>query len=124
MRRTGVAAVRATILSGVAVTIACGSRAGAPEPPRLSLAPCSVGGIEARYALLWAPSVLEVKLVGFYDVGRVFGPGEEVALTTTGLHHGGGGEVMARFGRNTVIVLGMGFGAEGSQFLFGTTWSY
>ena len=59
-----------------------------------------------------------------YDVGRVFGPGEEVALTTTGLHHGGGGEVMARFGRNTVIVLGMGFGAEGSQFLFGTTWSY
>jgi hypothetical protein len=47
-----------------------------------------------------------------------------VTLTTNGLHHGAGGEVAARFGRNTVIVFGMGFGNEGSQFLFGTTWSY
>jgi len=83
-----------------------------------------LGGIEARYALLWAPSVLEVKLVGFYDVGRVFGPGEEVAFTTEGLHHGGGGEIAVRFGRNSLITAGVGFGAEGSQFLFGTTWSY
>jgi outer membrane protein assembly factor BamA len=83
-----------------------------------------LGGLEARYALIWAPSVFEVKLVGFYDVGRVFGPGEEVTLTTRGLHQGAGGEVAARFGRNTLIVLGMGFGDEGSQFLFGTTWSY
>jgi outer membrane protein assembly factor BamA len=83
-----------------------------------------LGGVEARYALMWAPSVFEVKLVGFYDVGRVFAPGETVTLTTNGLHHGAGGEVAARFGRNTVIVFGMGFGNEGSQFLFGTTWSY
>ena len=83
-----------------------------------------VGGVEARYALLWAPSVLEVKLVGFYDVGRVFGPGEEVAFTTAGLHHGGGGEIAVRFGRNSLITAGVGFGAEGSQFLFGTTWSH
>ena len=49
MRKAGVAAaVRAAILSGVVATIACGSRAGPPEPPRLSLAPCSVDGIEAR----------------------------------------------------------------------------
>jgi pimeloyl-ACP methyl ester carboxylesterase len=49
MRKAGVAAaVRAAILSGVAATIACGSRAGPPEPARLSLAPCSVGGIDAR----------------------------------------------------------------------------
>lgn len=83
-----------------------------------------LGGVEARYALMWAPSVFEVKLVGFYDVGRVFAPGETVTLTTSGLHHGAGGEVAARFGRNTVIVFGVGFGNEGSQFLFGTTWSY
>jgi hypothetical protein len=83
-----------------------------------------LGGLEARYSLLWAPSVLEVKLVGFYDVGRVFGQGEDVRLTTDGLHHGGGGELAARFGRNTLIVLGVGAGAEGAQFLFGTTWSY
>jgi outer membrane protein assembly factor BamA len=83
-----------------------------------------LGGLEARYSLLWAPSVLEVKLVGFYDVGRVFGQGEDVRFTTDGLHHGGGGELAARFGRNTLIVLGVGAGAEGAQFLFGTTWSY
>lgn len=83
-----------------------------------------LGGLEARYALLWAPSVLEAKLVAFYDVGRVFGPGEEVAFTTDGLHHGAGGEIAVRFGRNSLITAGIGFGAEGSQFLFGTTWSY
>ena len=68
--------------------------------------------------------MLEAKLVAFYDVGRVFGPGEEVALTTDGLHHGAGGEIAVRFGRNSLITAGVGFGAEGSQFLFGTTWSY
>lgn len=83
-----------------------------------------LGGLEARYALLWAPSVLEVKLVGFYDVGRVFAPGEEVTFTTAGLHHAGGGEAVVRFGRNTLLVLGLGVGSEGSQFLFSTTWSY
>src|SRR5439155_285319 len=41
-----------------------------------------IGGLEARYALLWIPSLVEVKLVAFYDAGRVFGPGEAVRLTT------------------------------------------
>lgn len=83
-----------------------------------------LGGIEARYSLLWAPSVLEVKIVGFYDVGRVFAPGETVRLTTDGLHHGAGAEVAARFGRNSLLVGGVGFGSEGAILLFGTTWSY
>ena len=83
-----------------------------------------LGGIEARYALLWAPSILELKLVAFYDAARVFGPGETVRLTTQGLHHGAGGELALRFGRNTLLTAGWGFGSEGSQFLFGTTWSY
>jgi outer membrane protein assembly factor BamA len=52
-----------------------------------------LGGLEARYALLWAPSIVELELVAFYDAGRVFGPGEAVRLTTQGLHHGGGGEL-------------------------------
>jgi len=83
-----------------------------------------LGGIEARYALLWAPSILELKVVAFYDAARVFGPGETVRLTTQGLHHGAGGELALRFGRNTLITGGVGFGTEGSQFLFGTTWSF
>lgn len=83
-----------------------------------------LGGIEARYALLWAPSILELKLVGFYDAARVFGPGEAVRLTTRGLHHGAGGELALRLGRNSLITGGVGFGNEGSQFLFGTTWSF
>jgi hypothetical protein len=36
---------------------------------------------------------MELKLVGFYDTGRVFGPGEAVRLTTVGLHRSGGAEV-------------------------------
>ena len=83
-----------------------------------------LGGLEARYALVWAPSVLELKLVAFYDVGRVFGPGEAVRLTTTGLHHSGGGELALRFLRNSLVVVGYGRGSEGGQLLFGTSWSY
>src|SRR5260370_30387557 len=44
-----------------------------------------IGGLEARYALVWAPSVLELKLVGFYDAGRVFGPGGARPLPNAGL---------------------------------------
>ncbi len=83
-----------------------------------------LGGLEARYALVLAPTLVEVKLVGFYDVGRVFGPGERVRLTTEGLHASGGGEVAIRFLRNTLMVMGVGAGSEGARFLFGTTWSY
>ncbi len=83
-----------------------------------------IGGLEARYGLVWAPSVLELKLVAFYDAGRVFGLGEAVRLTTSGLHHSGGGELALRFLRNSLIVVGYGRGSEGGQLLFGTSWSY
>jgi hypothetical protein len=83
-----------------------------------------LGGLEARYALLYAPSILEVKLVAFYDVGRVFGPGANLRFTTDGLHAGKGGELAVRFGRNGLLVVGVGFGEDGSQLLFGSTWSY
>lgn len=83
-----------------------------------------IGGVEARYALLWAPRLLEVKLVAFYDFGRVFAPGEAVRLTGTGLHSSAGGEVAVALVRNTLFVLGVGKGSEGAQLLFGTTWSY
>lgn len=82
-----------------------------------------LGGVEVRYALLYAPTILEVKLVGFYDVGRVFDAGG-LRLTTRDLHSSGGGELMLRLGRNGVLVLGAGFGEDGGQFLFGSTWSY
>jgi outer membrane protein assembly factor BamA len=82
-----------------------------------------LGGVEVRYALLYAPTVLEVKLVGFYDVGRVFDAGG-FRLTTRDLHSSAGGELMLRLGRNSVLVLGAGFGEDGGQFLFGSTWSY
>lgn len=81
-------------------------------------------GVEVRYALLWAPRLLELKLVAFYDCGRVFGPGEAVRLTGDGLHASAGGEVALALVRNTLFVLGVGKGTEGAQLLFGTTWSY
>lgn len=83
-----------------------------------------IGGLEARYALLLVPSLVEVKLVAFYDAGRVFGPGEGVRLTTTGLHRAGGAELAVRVLRNSLIVLGYGRGSDGGRFLFGTNWSY
>ena len=83
-----------------------------------------VGGVEARYALLWAPRLMEVKLVAFYDVGRVFAASERVRLTRDGLHSSAGGEIAVALVRNTLFVLGAGRGSEGTQLLFGTTWSY
>jgi hypothetical protein len=83
-----------------------------------------LGGIEARYGLLWAPTLFEVKLVGFFDAGRVFAPGEDVELTTEGLHHSGGGMLAARFGRNTLFALGGAAGPEGGRFLFEAGWSF
>jgi outer membrane protein assembly factor BamA len=83
-----------------------------------------IAGLEARYALLLVPSLVEVKLVAFYDAGRVFGGGEGVRLTTTGLHRAGGAEVAVRLLRNSLLVVGYGHGSDGGRFLFGTTWSY
>ena len=83
-----------------------------------------IGGVEARYALVWSPRVLEVKLVAFYDWGRVFAAGESVRLTTEGLHKSAGGEIAVVLLRNTLFVLGAGKGSDGTQLLFGTTWSY
>lgn len=82
-----------------------------------------LGSVEVRYALLYAPTLFELKLVGFYDVGRVF-PAGGLHLTRQDLHTSAGGEVMARLGRNGVLVLGAGFGEDGGQFFFGSTWSY
>ena len=83
-----------------------------------------LGGIEARYGLIWAPRLLEVKLFAFYDAGRVFGPGESVRLTREGLHSALGGGVAVSMLRNTLLILEFGRGSEGSQFTFATTWSY
>jgi len=83
-----------------------------------------IGGLEARYAVLLMPSLVEVKLVAFYDAGRVFAPGEGVRLTTTGLHRSGGAELAVRLLRNSLVCFGYGHGSDGGRFLFGTTWSY
>jgi outer membrane protein assembly factor BamA len=83
-----------------------------------------LGSLEARYALLFTPTILELKLVAFYDVGRVFDAGERWRVTSEGLHRSGGGELALRFLRNSLIVVGYGRGSEGGQLLFGTTWSY
>jgi len=88
-----------------------------------------LSGVEARYVVFSAPSeaklkIVELKLVAFYDAGRVFGPGETVRLTTTGLHRSGGAELALRFLRNSLMVVGYGRGSEGGQLLVGTTWSY
>src|SRR5207249_11972980 len=72
-----------------------------------------IGGLEARYALISVPSVVEVKLVGFYDAGRVFERGEAVRLTTTGLHGSGGAELALRLLRNSLLCMGYGHGSDG-----------
>jgi outer membrane protein assembly factor BamA len=81
-----------------------------------------LGGIEARYAIVRAPSVLELKVVAFYDAGRVFAAGERWTLSD--LHHAAGGELALRFLRNALVVAGAGVGADGTRFVFGTQWSY
>jgi len=83
-----------------------------------------LGGIEARYALVSSPTVVKLVLGGFYDTGRVFDPGESFQLTTSGLHHTGGGELALRFLRNALLVIGVGAGDEGAQLLFAGSWSY
>jgi outer membrane protein assembly factor BamA len=83
-----------------------------------------LGGLEARYAVLLVPSLVEVKLVTFYEAGRVFAPGEAVRLTTTGLHRAGGAEVAVRLLRNSLLVVGYGHGSDGGRFVFGTGWCY
>jgi hypothetical protein len=54
----------------------------------------------------------------------VFDTGNAFSLTTKDLHKSGGGELMLRLGRNGVLVAGAGFGEDGGQFFFGSTWSY
>lgn len=83
-----------------------------------------VGGLEARYAVVAVGDAVELKVVAFYDAGRVFGAGEAVRLTTTDLHRSGGAELALRLLRNSLLVLGYGRGSDGGQLLFGTSWSY
>jgi len=83
-----------------------------------------LGGLEGRYALVAFGDAVELKLVAFYDAGRVFGSGEAVRLTRAGLHESGGAELALRLLRNSLVVAGYGRGSEGGQFLFGTSWSY
>jgi surface antigen Omp85-like protein len=83
-----------------------------------------LGGLEVRYAPVWSPTVAELQIVGFYDAGRVFGPGEGVRVRTQGLHQSGGAEVAARFLRNTFVVVGVGLGSEGARGLVAAQWSY
>jgi outer membrane protein assembly factor BamA len=83
-----------------------------------------LGGIEARYGLLWSPRIMEVKLFAFYDAGRVFGPGEDLRLTRRGLHSALGGGVALALLRNTLVLLEAGKGTEPAQVTFATTWSF
>ena len=83
-----------------------------------------LGGLEARYGILWAPTLFELDLVAFYDAGRVFDEGTAVSLTTKGLHTSAGLELGLRFGRNSVMTVGYGHGSDGGRVTFGTQWSY
>ncbi len=83
-----------------------------------------IGGIEARYILFWSPTIYEVKIVGFYEAGRVFGPGEAWRLTTDGLHPSGGAEVGVRLLRNGLFTIGFATGDEGARFLLASGWSF
>src|SRR2546430_14193553 len=62
--------------------------------------------------------IVELKVVAFFDAGRVFGPGEAVRLTTRGLHRSGGGQLALRFLRSSLLVVGYGRGSEGGEVVF------
>ena len=83
-----------------------------------------VGGVEARYGILWAPRLFEVKLFAFYDAGRVFAPGESIRLTRHGLHAAIGGGLAMALLRNTLVLLEAGKGTESAQVTFATAWSF
>jgi outer membrane protein assembly factor BamA len=83
-----------------------------------------VGGVEARYGILWAPHLFEVKLFAFYDAGRVFAPAESIRLTRHGLHSAIGGGVAMALLRNTLVLLEAGKGTESAQVTFATAWSF
>lgn len=82
------------------------------------------GGLEARYEVMAVGDAVQIKLVAFYDAGRVFDAGEAVRLTNTDLHESGGAEVAVRVLRNALIVGGYGHGSDGGRALFGAGWSY
>src|SRR5256886_16251397 len=65
--------------------------------------------------------IVELKVVAFFDAGRVFGPGEAVRLTTRGLHRSGGGQLALRFLRSSLLVVGYGRGSGGGEVGFGPT---
>jgi hypothetical protein len=54
----------------------------------------------------------------------VFGPGDEFRVTTDQLHRAWGGELGARFTRNSLLVVGAGFGGEGWQLLLESRWAF
>ena len=83
-----------------------------------------LGGIEARYGVLWSPRLMEFKLFAFYDAGRVFGPGEDLRLTRRGLHSAIGGGAAVVLLRNTLVLVEAGKGTEPAQLMFATTWSF
>jgi outer membrane protein assembly factor BamA len=83
-----------------------------------------LGGVEARYGVMWAPRVLELKLLAFYEAGRVFGPGESVRLTSEGMHSAWGGGLGLALMRNTVVTFVAAHSVEGTELLFQTHWSY
>jgi outer membrane protein assembly factor BamA len=83
-----------------------------------------MGGLEARYGVMWAPRVMELKLLAFYDAGRVFGPGESVRLTRDGLHSAWGGGFGLALMRNTILTFIVGKSVETTELMFQTQWSY
>jgi len=83
-----------------------------------------LGGIEARYGVMWSPRLVELKVFAFYDAGRVFGPGEDLRLTRRGLHSALGGGVSLALLRNTLVLLEAGKGTEPAQVMFASSWSF
>ena len=83
---------------------------------------CSAG-FEARYAIVRVPSVVELKIVAFYDAGRVFVSGDLLGARRPP-PRGGRRTRAPVFTRMRSVVAGAGVGADGTRFVFGTRWSY
>ncbi len=79
--------------------------------------------VDVRYIVTEAPTLFKVSLVGFYDTGRVF-VGENLRLTTDGLHHGGGGGLMVHLFRAALLGGTIGFGPDGTVLQFHSEWTF
>jgi hypothetical protein len=82
-----------------------------------------LANVDVRYDVFALPTIATLTVVAFLDAGRVF-PSEGFAVTTTDLHVGGGGGVVAKFFRAGVLGMTLATGPDGLVLHGHTAWAF